>query len=114
MLSTASPPPMENFADYLGVAAIRHACGADTTIDRLLLERELVSAQCSETSEAANYAGTLLGTPTEVLSAQYARTLKMDAAGFETFCAALGACEPTEADAYDPSCEDALRNALGG
>lgn len=113
-LSTQSPPPMEKFAEYLGIAAIRHACDADTTLDRTLMEQELKSAECSSMSEIAEYAGVLMSTPVDVLSNQYAQQLNMTAEEFQTFCASLSACEPDETDAYGPDCAAALQKAIGG
>ena len=113
-VSTASPPPMEAFSEYLGVAAIRHACGADTMIDRKLMQRELETAECSETSEIALYAGELMSTPSDALADIYAQQLKMDAEGFAAFCASLSSCEPDADTAYAPDCFEALKQALGG
>jgi hypothetical protein len=113
-VSTASPPPMEAFSEFLGVAVIRHACGVDTMIDRQLMQRELETAECSESSEIALYAGELLSTPPEALAEIYAKQLKMNADGFAAFCGSLSSCEPDADTAYAPACFEALKKAVGG
>lgn len=113
-VSTVSPPPMEAFSEYLGVAAIRHACGTDTTIDRQLMQRELETAECSETSEIALYAGELMSTPSQALADIYSKQLKMDADGFAALCASLSSCEPDAETAYASACFEALKTAVGG
>lgn len=109
------PNPLDGFGDTLGVSAIRHACGADTTNEKAAMAGSLETAQCTETSPISSRTIEMMSAESEVLAAGYQSQLGMDAAGFETFCAAIEPCMMEEGDEFfAPACFEAIEKALGG
>ena len=109
------PNPLDGFGDTLGVAAIRHACGADTTIEKEALAVALEGAQCSETSQIATRTIEMMTTESSALAVGYQAQLGLDDAGFETFCAAIEPCMMAEGDEnFAPACFESISKALGG
>ena len=109
------PNPLDGFGDTLGVAAIRHACGADTTIEKGVLAAALEGAQCSETSQIAARTVEMMSAESGALAVGYQAQLGLDDVGFEAFCTAIEPCMMAEGDQYfEPACFESISKALGG
>lgn len=108
------PNPLDGFGNTLGVAAIRNACGADTTIEKGALASALEGAQCSDTSPISTRTVEMMSTESDVLAAGYQSQLGLDEAGFQSFCTAIEPCMMMEGDdAFTPACFEAIEKALG-
>ncbi len=106
--------PLDGFGDTLGVAAIRHACGADTTAEKGALAGALEGAQCSETSPISTRTIEMMSAEASVLAAGYQSQLELDDAGFASFCAAIEPCKMADGDEhFGPACFEAIEKALG-
>jgi len=107
--------PLDGFGNTLGVASIRNACGADTTVEKGVLAMALEGAQCSETSPIATRTIEMITAESETLAVGYQAQLGLDDVGFAAFCTAIEPCEMAEGDThYTPACFESIEKALGG
>ncbi len=102
---------VSGLVDALPIAALKHACGAETGPDKALLESIVSAGKCSPESEISGYVAETFEFSPEELAADMISQSSPEV--FADVCEAVSICTPGDAG-YDEACNAAIDSAMGG